>query len=52
MIERILRHCGLWNSRPPPETDASVHDGERDDDLSEEIRELTYVDEDTFWATF
>ena len=51
VIERILRHCGLWQPRPPPDADDSVHDNDscRDDD---EPTELTYVDEDTFWATF
>ncbi len=56
VIERILRHCGLWNppARTPP--DASwVHDsnGCCDDNAgSDEPRELTYVDMDTFCATF
>ncbi len=48
VIERILRHCGLWNPPPPrapPAEDASVHD-------RDEPRELTYVDIDTFEATF
>jgi ribosomal protein S27E len=47
VIEKILRHCGLWNpppARPPPAADASVHD-------PDEPRELTYVDIDTFEAT-
>jgi hypothetical protein len=48
VIEKILRHCGLWNPsapRAPPTGDASVHD-------PDEPRELTYVDIDTFEATF
>ena len=53
VIERILRHCGLWQPstpRPPPgETSAHDLDGSSDGD---EPVELTYVDEDTFWATF
>ena len=52
VIERILRHCGLWQPstpRAPPAKDASVHGP---DDASEEPRELTYVDIDTFMATF
>jgi len=52
VIERILRHCGLWQpSTPqaPPARDGSVHGPE---DASEEPRELTYVDMDTFMATF
>jgi hypothetical protein len=47
VIEKILRHCGLWNpppARPPPAGDASLHD-------PDEPRELTYVDSDTFEAT-
>jgi hypothetical protein len=51
VIEKILRHCGLWQPRPPPATDSSLHDNHdcRDND---EPAELTYVDENTFWATF
>jgi len=52
VIEKILRHCGLWNPPPargPPADDPSVHD-------PDEPRELTYVDLDTFetnlWADF
>jgi ribosomal protein S27E len=48
VIEKILRHCGLWNpppARPPPAGEASLHD-------PDEPRELTYVDIDTFEATF
>ena len=47
VIEKILRHCGLWNPatpRPPPDTADSATDDEPAD--------LTYVDEETFWATF
>jgi len=51
VIEKILRHCGLWQPRPPP-GEPSVHDAEGEGDSSAAIRELTYVDEDTFWATF
>ena len=42
VIEKILRHCGLWQSseaRAPPDADGLV-------------RELEYVDIDTFLATF
>ena len=49
VIERILKHCGLWqpsSPRPPP---AGDDDSDGDPD---EPRELTYVDMDTFWATF
>jgi hypothetical protein len=52
VIEKILRHCGLWNPsspRAPPAADASVHD-------PDEPRQLTYVDiatfEATLWADF
>jgi hypothetical protein len=52
VIEKILRHCGLWNPPPargPPAGDTSVRD-------ADEPRELTYVDIDTFeaglWADF
>jgi len=47
VIEKILRHCDLWDPSPPrgpPAPEGSVHD--------DELRELTYVDENTFWATF
>ncbi len=54
VIEKILRHRGLWNPsapRPPPARDYSVHD--RDGETAaDEPHELTYVDMDTFWATF
>ena len=42
VIEKILRHCGLWHAsapRAPPDMDGLVH-------------ELDYVDIDTFLATF
>jgi hypothetical protein len=55
VIEKILRHCGLWNpSRAPPAADGRVHDpdGSSGDECSEESREWTYVDIDTFEATF
>ncbi|MFO8014583.1 MAG: transposase [Phycisphaerae bacterium] len=98
VIEKILRHCGLWHaSRAPPGGGDSVHDGHSQaspdepgeltlvaedavwgeaegfvdaapfdhspaddwsvDDwyrrpLDDDARELTYVDEDTFWSEF
>jgi hypothetical protein len=59
VIEKILRHCGLWHPstpRPPPARDGWGHDpdGEADRQTasSDEPRELTYVDIDTFEATF
>ncbi len=48
VIESILRHCGLWNpatQRPPP-------DAEEGRSAFGMPGELTYVDEETFWATF
>jgi hypothetical protein len=59
LIEKILRHCGLWQPsapRAPPAFDACIHEVDclSDDrtDSSDELRELTYVDIDTFEATF
>jgi len=58
VIEKILRHCGLWcpaSPRAPPAGDLRVHDpdGNWESDLAyQEPRELTFVDEATFWATF
>jgi hypothetical protein len=57
VIERILRHCGLWHPaapRAPPADEDSVHDpGDvSDSQTTDEPRELTYVDIDTFEATF
>ena len=54
VIERILKHCGLWRSsaaRPPPAH--STGDGLAFANRSDgEPQELTYVDMDTFLATF
>jgi ribosomal protein S27E len=53
VIERILRHCGLWHSaapRAPPGEEGAVDDC--DAASSAGPRELTYVDIDTFEATF
>jgi hypothetical protein len=59
VIEKILRHCGPWHHlapRAPPAGDGWVHDPETDSDTQpaagDEPRELTFVDEATFWATF
>ena len=58
VIEKILRHCGLWcpaAPRAPPGGDLRVHDPDSDwdsDSTSQEPRELTFVDESTFWSTF
>jgi len=54
VIERILRHCGLWRDsapRPPPDVAGVVHD--LDGCFSDsQAGELTFVDIDTFEATF
>ncbi len=61
VIEKILRHCGLWDPstpRAPPPEDGWVYepdaDWESQPTLSEEQEpgELTYVDIDEFLATF
>ena len=59
VIEKILRHCGLWqpsSPRAPPAGDGWVYDPDRDSESQEasadEPRELTYVDMDTFELTF
>jgi hypothetical protein len=54
----VFRNVRLWCSvspRAPPTGDLRVHalDGDwESDSASQEPRELTFVDEDTFWATF
>ncbi len=59
VIEKILRHCGLWHAldrpgRRPPGRLIRDPDGDSDSQTasSDEPRELTYVDIDTFEATF
>ena len=56
VIEKILRHCGLWHPSAPPAGDSLVHDPDCDSDSqtasSDGRRELTYVDLETFVATF
>ena len=54
VIEKILRHCGLWpcsEARPPPANGKGngVDGADRPDT---EPHELTYVDMDTFLANF
>ena len=55
VIEKILRHCGLWNlaspRAPPPGHGVGPRPGPRFGPGSDELRELTFVDEATFWAT-
>jgi len=54
VIEKILRHCGLWHSsspRAPPDGEAFVHDPDGDGHAdSDEPRELRFVPEDAIWA--
>jgi len=63
VIEKILRHCGLWNppTRPPPGDCPDFHgvpaqQGRENGTVPfadpGQPRELTCVDMDTFWATF
>ena len=60
VIERILRHCGLWRRpapRPPPDVADAVHklDGCFSDSQPgscNQAGELTFVDMATFEATF
>ena len=63
VIEKILRHCGLWQAsapRAPPdvgglvlELDAAYSDSPiGSPDQADESQELTYVDIDTFLANF
>ncbi len=63
VIEKILLHCGLWQPsipRAPPDVDGLVLelDAAYSDssigspDQADQSQELTYVDIDTFLATF
>ena len=56
VIERILRHCGLWRERESSPRGAarglSAFSPRKATDVAAEVRELTFVDMDTFWATF
>jgi hypothetical protein len=50
VIEKILRHCGLWcpaAARAPLAGDLRVHDPDSES-ASQEPRELTFADEATF----
>ena len=49
VIEKILRHCGLWQPSTPRAPPAGIGWVHAPDD---EPGELTYVDIDTFEATF
>ena len=56
VIEKILRHCGLWHcSRAPPAGGDVVHAPGNDwyrQQSEDEPRELAYVDKNTFWREF
>ncbi len=62
VIEKILRHCDLWQeplSRPPPDTNGLARDldfcfsvDKSDCSGPDQVQELTYVDIDTFIAPF
>ena len=63
VIEEILRHCGLWQASapgPPPDVEDLVLDLDAaysdssigSPDQADQSQELTYVDIDTFLATF
>ena len=63
VIEEILQHCGLWQSstpRAPPDVDGLVLEldaaySASSNDSSDQVdrsQELTYVDIDTFLASF
>jgi hypothetical protein len=63
VIEKILRHCGLWQTsspRGPPdvdglvlELDAAYSDSTiNSPDQVDQSQELTYVDIDTFLSSF
>ncbi len=60
VIEKILRHCGLWQGsapRAPPDVAGLVHDldgcfTDTPTGSSDQAGELTFVDMDTFLATF
>ena len=52
MVEKILRHWGLWQasaSSAPPDVAGLVP--ELDSAFSDQFQELTYVDMDTLLAT-
>ncbi len=53
VIEKILKHSGLWKAsapRGPPDQVNLVHD--LDYDSMDHTSELTFVDIDTFQATY
>ena len=53
VIEKILRHCGLWKAsapRGPPDPINMDHD--MDSEFMDQAPELTFDDMDTFLSTF
>ncbi|MBC8871338.1 MAG: hypothetical protein H8E44_18080 [Planctomycetes bacterium] len=60
VIEKTLRHCGLWRGsapRPPPDVAGLVHDldgcfSDSPTGSCGQVGELTFVDMHTFEATF
>ncbi len=52
VIEKILRHCGLWQAAPTRAPPDGAGSADRQTASFDEARELTYVDIDTFEATF
>ena len=63
VIEEILRHCGLWQAsapRAPPDIDGLVLELDAaysassidSPDQADQSQELTYIDIDTFLASF
>ena len=52
VIEKILRHCGLWQASPPRAPPRGEGPSDSHSVASDKPRELTYVDMDTFSATF
>jgi len=55
VIEKILRHCGLWQqpvSRPPPGTDGLTRELDFGFSNAPPIQDLVYEDIDTFLNTF
>jgi len=55
VIEKILRHCGLWpepDCRPPPETNGLARALDFGFSNAPPVQDLIYEDIDTFLATF
>jgi len=50
VIEKILRHCGLWKASGPRGPPEPVHN--LNSELMDQSPELTFIDMDTFLSTF